>query len=569
MVRTGSLISSPGDDSVRTALKAEAGTAFRSGNLVAALDALRRYVCLFPDDADGYGNMLAVARRLHVTGEALTRLALHALALAPAVPGPLVALLTALGERREASPAELEPITTRYCGIEEVALARAIHLYRLGRTADADTAIRRALIEGPDRPRLYQQLGLHRQGRADLNPGRAFKQAFSASDPQGPAMAAAAEHLAAHLHAAGDLIRAVELYRTALSQAPGAVGLRANLAAALVDCGKAQAAEDELCRTLILDPKHRDGLWLSSCLRIGAGDLAGGYRAHHVRWTEPDDGSRGLAFGSLPLWLGQPAEGRRILVWGDFGIGDEIIFAPLAQWLAKQGAEVTLETDPRLVALCQRSFPDVSTVARGGAPEHLERFDYHVPSALLACFHERAGRSRDMLPFKADPERVAELREALERAGGGARLVGFSWGGGGARTSWSKSTELAEWEALLSCPEIRLVSLQYAGSGAPGDLPEPVLPSPVGDLRNDLDGLAALIACLDATVSVSGINAHMAGALRRPGFILLPRLPLWFWGREGSDSRWYPSLRLFRRAGNGWAAPVADLTESVRRFLSL
>jgi hypothetical protein len=163
---------------------------------------------------------------------------------------------------------------------------------------------------------------------------------------------------------------------------------------------------------------------------------------------------------------------------------------------------------------------------------------------------------------------VSELREALGSARGGARLVGFSWGGGGARTSWSKSTELAEWEPLLSSPEIRPVSLQYTGAGVSSELPERFLQSPVSDLRNDLDGLAALIACLDATVSISGINAHMAGALRRPGFILLPRLPLWFWGRNGSDSPWYPSLRLFRRSDDGWAAPIADLLKSVRRFLS-
>ncbi|WP_193188769.1 tetratricopeptide repeat protein [Nisaea sediminum] len=560
---------SPGDEARRAELRAEAGAAFRAGNMAAAIDMLRRYVCLFPEDAGGYGNLLAVARRTRMNSDVLVRLARHALFLEPAVPGPMAALLTALAQRREALPAELEEIMSRYGGAQEVALARAIQLHRLGRPVCAETIIRRTLIEMPDRPRLYQQLGLQRQEDGGRDPGRAFREALFAADAKSPEMAAASEHLAANLHAAGDLLRAVDLYRTALARAPGAAGLRANLAAALVDCGEAEAAETELRQTLILDPKHRDGLWLSSCLRIGAGDLSGGYRAHHVRWTEPHEGARSLEFGSLPLWLGQPVKGRRILVWGDFGIGDEIIFAPLAQWLAELGAEVTLETDPRLVALCRRSFPGVAVEARDDAPRHLERFDYHVPSALLACFHERTGRSPDLHPFKADPDRVTELGEALGSARGGARLVGFSWGGGGARTSWSKSTELTEWEPLLSSPEIRLVSLQYAGGGASGELPERILPSPVSDLRNDLDGLAALIACLDATVSISGINAHMAGALRRPGFILLPRLPLWFWGREGSGSRWYPSLRLFRRSDSGWGAPIANLSESVRRFLSL
>jgi Flp pilus assembly protein TadD len=559
---------SPGDEARRAALKAEAGAAFRTGNLGSAIDVLRRYACLFPEDAGGYGNLLAVARRTQMNSAALVRLARHALCLAPSVPSPMAALLTALAERQEALPAEFEDTMSRYSATEDVALARAIHLHRLGRPVCAERVVRRALIEMPDRPRLYQQLGLQRQGDSGPDSGRMFKKALFSAGAESLEMAAACEYLAANVHASGDLLRAVDLYRTALARVPGSAGLRANLAAALVDCGEAEAAETELRQTLILDPKHRDGLWLSSCLRIGAGDLTGGYRAHHVRWTEPHEGARNLAFGSLPLWLGQPPKGRRILVWGDFGIGDEIIFAPLAQWLAEQGAEVTLETDPRLVALCRRSFPGVAAEAREEAPRRLERFDYHVPSALLACFYERSGRSPDLHPFRADTERVSELREALGSARGGARLVGFSWGGGGARTSWSKSTELAEWEPLLSSPEIRPVSLQYTGAGVSSELPERFLQSPVSDLRNDLDGLAALIACLDATVSISGINAHMAGALRRPGFILLPRLPLWFWGRNGSDSPWYPSLRLFRRSDDGWAAPIADLLKSVRRFLS-
>ncbi|WP_420402502.1 tetratricopeptide repeat protein [Nisaea sp.] len=568
MVRTGSLVASPGGEADRAALKAEAGTAFRAGDLAAARDALQRYTCLFPSEVDGYGNMLAVARRTPADGKMLARLALHALHLAPARPGPLVALLTTLAERREALPEGLETFVSRFRGDQDFALARAIHLHRLGRPVCAERKIRRALIQIPDRPRLYHQLGLLRQSESGSDPGKAFNEAICAAEPGSPIAAEAAEHFAANLHATGDLVRAVGLYRKALAGRPDASGLRANLAAALVDCGEADAAEAELQRTLILQPGHRDGLWLSSCLRIGAGDFSGGYRAHHVRWTEPHDGARTLEFAALPLWLGQPAKGRRILVWGDFGIGDEIVFAPLAQWLAGQGAEVVLETDPRLVTLCRRSFPGLTVVARDGAPQDLPTFDFHVPSALLARFYEKSGHAAELSPFKADPERVAEIREALGPASGGARLVGFSWGGGGARTSWSKSTELADWRLLLSCPGIRLVSLQYGGAGGTEGLPEEILPSPVRDLRNDLEGLAALVAALDATVSISGINAHMAGALGRPGFILLPRLPLWFWGREGSGARWYPSLRLFRRSDTGWEVPISDLSEAVRRFLS-
>jgi len=568
MVRTRSVAPSGESDAVGAELKSRAGTAFRNGDLRAALDILKRYVCISPEDAAGYTNSLAVARRNGAGVEILTRLAGQALALEPGNPSPLVAVIATCTDRQVPLPDGFTLVPDAFAGHAELAIAAAIYLHRTGRNPEGSRVLRRAILSAPGHPRLYHQLGLLRQNANDSDPAKAFKKALYAAEADSPVAAEAAEHLAANLHAAGDLVRAVELYRTALTRLPGASGLRANLAAALVDCGEAEAAEAELRRTLILEPAHRDGLWLSSCLRIGAGDFSGGYRAHHVRWTEPHDGARTLEFGTLPLWMGQPAEGRRILVWSDFGIGDEIIFAPLAQWLAERGAEIVLDIDPRLVTLCRRSFPDISVVARDGAPRDLASFDYQVPSPLLARFYEESGRTAKLSAFKADPERAAEIREMLGRAAGAARLVGFAWGGGGARTSWSKSTELADWQPLLSGSEIRLVSLQYAGAGGNGDLPETILPSPVRDLRNDLEGLAALISALDATVSISGINAHMAGALRRPGFILLPRLPLWFWGRDGNTSRWYPSLRLFRRTDSGWDAPIADLSQSVRQFLS-
>ncbi|MEQ8331815.1 tetratricopeptide repeat protein [Nisaea sp.] len=564
------MIRPPVSETGRVALKAQAGAAFRAGNLAAAQIILKRYVCLFSEDGAGYANLLAVARRRTVAISSLADLTRYALFADPDNSGPLVALLTACAEMRVPVPDRAAGFLARYDTDTEVTLAHAICLHGQRGARVAAVRVRRTLVFHPAEARLYVQAGKSLQGDDDSDAETAFLHALCCAEPQGREFAEAALNLAALRHAAGALGDAVSLYRASLRADPTAIDARANLAAALVDCGEPAAAEQTLRRTLVEKPQHWDALWLSSLLRIGEGDVTGGYRAHHVRWTEPHAEARTLELAALPLWLGQDPNGVRIFVWGDFGVGDEIVFSPLAAWLAGRGAAVVLEMDPRLVSLAQRSFPDVTVVPRGGSQVELGDFDFHAPSALLARFYARDGGRKALLPLRADPKRVSTFRKNLVEFGPGPK-IGFSWGGGGKRTSWSKSTELTDWTGLLDTPDVTFVSLQYdvakSGEGA-GDWPRNLHPAPLEDLRNDLDGLAALITALDATVSISGVNAHMAGALRRPGFVLLPRSPLWFWGRKAPRTGWYPTLQLFRRADSGWGGPIAALTQAVRRFLT-
>lgn len=575
------MIQASGTEAERAALKASAGSAFRAGDLNGASVVLKRYLCLFPDDGAGYANLLAVLRRAAAPMSGMASLVRYALFAKPESRAPLVALLTSCTELKVPVPEGASPFLAQYATDPDVTRAHAIYLHRLGGADEVSARLRLTLAFHPNATTLYIQHGLVLQEQGCSDAETKFAHAICCADRGSLDFAEAARNLAAIKHASGALAEAVALYRSSLTADPGVPEARANLAAALVDCGDAGAAEAELRRTLVEQPGQRDALWLSSLLRIGAGDRDIGYRYHHVRWTEPHVGARTHSFGTLPLWLGQDPKGRRIFVWGDFGVGDEIVFVPLAAWLAGQGASVVLEIDARLVALAQRSFPSLTVVPRDDAIIDLEDFDFHVPSALLARFHEK-DRGREVLPpLRADPERVSVMRDSIALHGTGPK-VGLAWGGGGTRTSWSKATDLNDWTALLDTPGVTFFSLQYAGNPVvdrPGvvaskgacaaEWPANLVPAPVEDLRNDLDGLAAFIEALDATVSISGVNAHMAGALRRPGFVLLPRLPLWFWGRTDDTTDWYPSLQLFRRADDGWHKPIADLSDAVRRFLMI
>ncbi|WP_323798081.1 hypothetical protein [Nisaea sp.] len=560
------MIHIPVSEAERAALKARTSAAFRAGDLAAAQVELKRYVCLFSEDGAGYANLLAIARRRGMPIPSLSTLTRYALFSDPDTLGPLVALLTTCAELQAPLPDSVPALLARYGTDPDVTRAHAIYLHGQRGAEAAAARVRQTLVFHPDSTQLHTQCGLSLQNEKGPDAETAFARAICCAQPDGLEFATAARNLAAIKHAAGALSESVSLYRASLFADPSARDTRANLAAALVDCGETEAAERALRRTLVEDPGHRDALWLSSLLRIGAGDRNGGYRGHHVRWTEPHPQARTLSFGALPLWLGQDMKGARIFVWGDFGVGDEIVFAPLAAWLAERGAAVVLESDARLVSLAQRSFPNLTVVPRGEAGVDIAAFDFHVPSALLARFYERDDKGNALLPLRADPERVSGIREKLAQYGDGPKL-GFAWGGGGRRTSWSKSTDLVDWKDLLELPGVTFISLQYDDASDAEGWPKNLCPSPIDDLRNDIEGLAALIEALDATVSISGVNAHMAGALRRPGFVLLPRSPLWFWGRSGPRTDWYPSLQLFRRTDSGWNDPIACLSDAVRCFL--
>ncbi|UUX48395.1 tetratricopeptide repeat-containing glycosyltransferase family protein [Nisaea acidiphila] len=554
----------------RERLKSIAAAAFGTGDFVSAGRSLQAYCVLFPGDAGGYGNLLAIERRTGQNLGRMERLAFQALLIAPDVDTPIISLLTGFADRRvPVSPAFRARLAARP-RFGKLALAVAICHFMAGQADDALLELRRSLVLNPQQVALLRQAGGFLQNLGDPKAADYFSWTLCAALEPDEDYREALSGLAAERHEDGAILRSIGFYRSALQLDRGNASVRANLAAALVEVGEASAAEDELKKLLISEPENREGLWLSSCLRIGRGDRSGGYRSHHVRWSDPYEGSRAMRFEGTALWLGHPLEGKRILAWGDFGIGDEVLFAPLASWLAAQGASVVLEVDPRLVAFAKRSFPAVAVVARQDEVIAPGQFDFHVPTALIVRFYHRHSAPEPLDPWRADTKRVRALRSELgERFSG--PLIGLAWGGGGKRTSWSKTTELAEWSSLLGLEEANFVSLQYVSSDGsePPELLSRVRDAPVENLREDLDGLAALIAALDCVVSISGVNAHFAGALHRPGFILLPKQPLWFWGRSGDRSPWYPSLRIYRNIGAGWQEPIAALTGDVRRFLSL
>ena len=237
-----------------------------------------------------------------------------------------------------------------------------------------------------------------------------------------------------------------------------------------------------------------------------------------------------------------------------------------------RASSVVVEADPRLVSLFQRAYPTAVIVPRRDpVDQRLLGADAQASTAYLPAVLRR---DPSMFPadgayLTADPDRVAYWTARFAELGPRPYL-GLAWRGGVKRTGDAKSTTIEALSPILRAAMSggTLISLQYgedlgeraAAADAGAWVPHP---NPSADLRDDMETLAAQIEALDAVVSVSGINAHVAGALGRPGVVILPECPLWFWFAEGERTPFYPTLRLIRKSSGALPPDLADVIRNI------
>lgn len=331
---------------------------------------------------------------------------------------------------------------------------------------------------------------------------------------------------------------------------------------ALHRVGRFQAAIADFDAAVALDPFDTDAITCRGMARLITGDYAGGlpdyearYRRRHFPVKMPD-------VFDCPVWRGEDLSAKRILVHAEQGLGDAIQFARLAPLLVERGAEVVLGAPARLLRLFRPLAGERVAVRDASLPG--EAFDYTVP--LMSLPH-RLGLTLDAAlwtgPYlEAEPERVDFWRARL--GDDGRRRVGVVWQGNPAGSiDVGRSPPLAALAPLARQKGLRLIALQKThGLDQLEALPKGMQVETFGDGFDDgpdaFVDTAAVMALCDVVVSSDTAPAHLAGALGRPGVVLLQHVPDWRWGFEGTATPWYPTLRLARqpRAGD-WYAAVA------------
>ncbi len=472
---------------------------------------------------------------------------------------------------------------------------RGVCLARLGRTDAARADFERALARDPDHPTANAELGhvLLDGGAADaaIRPLRRAIE-LGGEVPRTLLHLGAALYMGDHLEEAETTFRrlavlapqdpdthhnlgktlermgrpteAAACHRQALAVRPDHADALNGLGAALVDLGDFTAAADAFRACLGLDPAHAHARLNLGCLSLLQGDVAAGWPLYEARWQVPGFPSEVRRFPQ-PVWTGGGAPGDTVLVWGEQGLGDEVLFASLVPELTERGLVCTLECAPRLVGLLKRSLPGVTVVPRQTpCPPMLQESSlaWQCPAGTLArwlrptpaCF---SGRGQAFLRPDAAQVDVLRRRYAVDDR----PLVGLSWHTVNRFTGHKRRLALLALEPILRLRGLRFIVVQYddhadevaqarAATGA--DIVFDAAVDPVADP----DMWAAQLACLDLIVTIDNATAHVGGALGVPTWVLLPQVPEWRWGLDGEACAWWSSLRLFRQSVRGAWGPV-------------
>jgi tetratricopeptide (TPR) repeat protein len=252
-----------------------------------------------------------------------------------------------------------------------------------------------------------------------------------------------------------------------------------------------------------------------------------------------------------PQWQGDPLAGRRLLVHAEQGLGDVIQFCRYLP--AISGGNVVFEAPPRLIRLLAGNPAMPPMIAAG---ETLPDCDVVAP--LLSLPGRIQAPPADRPYLFAEAGRVAAWRD---RIGGKGLRIGIAWQGfSGRQEDKGRSVPLSQYRVLAQRPGVRLISLQkgegeeqIAGAGFPIETLEGLDDGPDAFIDT-----AAVMMSLDLVVTSDTSIAHLAGALGRPVWLSLRRVPDWRWMLDRLDSPWYPSMRLFRQQDDGDWGPVLD-----------
>ncbi|WP_117176507.1 tetratricopeptide repeat protein [Rhodoferax lacus] len=376
----------------------------------------------------------------------------------------------------------------------------------------------------------------------------------------------------------GRSAQALQIITEALQQTPDHPALWAGLGVALRFEARLDDAADAFEKALQLQPGRADVQVHLGMIRLAQGRQDEGWPLYQARWRSPHWTER-LRYPAQALWQGRVSAGMRLLLWGEQGFGDSLQFARYAPWLQQEfkahGATVVLEVPKPLQHLLQQSWPALEVAAAGELHGH---FDAHLP--LMDLPNRWGGVGPGLLPYLPMPVPYLSLPPA-----GSASIVGSQYapsragsgGGTGAHANASvlkvgvvwqgrpthpddrlRSLSAATLQPLFDLPGLSWVSLQKDAKDLPAWLPDSMA------LCADFSETARVVQALDVVVSIDSAVAHLAAALGKPVFLLLPQVADWRWGLSGERTPWYPNVHLFRRgAGDSWAVVMARVAQAL------
>ncbi len=439
-------------------------------------------------------------------------------------------------------------------GFAEAHAKVATFLLRQDRPAEAAARFKVAADAGPAIAEIHCNLAHARRLAGDED--GALK-AVRRSIELKPELAAAHNVLGLVLRDRRRPADALASFRRAMDLEPESAEAFHNFAAVVESIGRVPEAAAGFERAVALAPgvpKFHQSLGRNRLLR---GDLSGGWAEFDWRRLDP----RTLAGRTFnrPLWDGGPLAGRTVLLTAEADPADTVQFLRYAPLVAGRGGRVVVESPADAVALA-RTVAGVADVVAAGEP--LPPFDVYCPLMTLPLvFNTTEATIPAAVPYlSADPTLAATWAARLPAANG-RRRIGLAWGGDSkAADDRGRSVPPARLGPLAVVPGVAWVALQSAAA-LPADLKAFDASAGVRDLADAV----AVLSQLDGVVAADTAVAHLAAALGKPTWLLLPAIPDWRWQLGRADSPWYPTARLFRQATAGdWSSAVAAAADAVR-----
>ncbi len=425
----------------------------------------------------------------------------------------------------------------------------ALVCHAQGRLDAAEAAARRAIALDPGFALAHNALGIVLR---DQGAGEAAMASFRASLARDPRFAEAHNNLGVALRDRGDHAAAAAAYRKALALKPDFAEAHNNLGNALQELGQSDEAIATLREALRVSPDYATAHHNVGIALLLAGQFEEGWDEYEWRWRVESFAADRARFHQ-PVWTGAPLDGETVLVHAEQGLGDTLQFIRYVPHVAAAGGRVVVECEHGLARLVA-AVDGIERVVVKGAP-----LPQHAPRAPLLSLPRIAGTTLATVPAEVPYLSVPEgaRRPALASADG-RRRIGIVWAGKPKHgKDRARSVPVRLFAPLARRDDVALYSLQV-GPGA-ADLAS--LDAPIRDLApglTDFADTAAALDALDLVITVDTAVAHLAGALARPVWTLLPVAPDWRWMLARDDSPWYPTMRLFRQASRGdWAGVFA------------
>lgn len=436
--------------------------------------------------------------------------------------------------------------------------------FALHRFDEARALFRRATELKPDYAEAHNNLGNVSQKMGQWDDAvAAYERALSSR----PRYAEAHCNLGSALRKQGRLDEARAAYQRALECKPDYATAFSNLALVLHEQARYDEALPFYDKALALDPNHAEAHANRAVHLLLLGRFEEGWKEYEWRWKVDGFTTSARDLGR-PLWDGSELTGETILLHAEQGMGSAIQFVRYVSMVAARGGQVMLECPRPLFglfsSLTEGSPAPVKRVVVRGEP--LPAFDVQAP---LMSLPRLFGTTVDTIPgavpyLGADPAAAAAWRDRMGLADRpwDRPWVGVVWTGNPRHVNdLNRSMPTSFLTPLLQSGDAAFFSLQV---GAAAEDSATLSSERIHDLApeiGDFADTAAIIANLDLVISVDTAVAHLAGAMGRPTWLLLPHVPEWRWLLHRDDTPWYPNMRLFRQKAPG------DWSELVERVI--